>query len=283
VSGTELASLSGMYSLPIAAQHVKKPNGVDLSDDELRFVAWFMTDGGFKEETKLVISQCKPATTEHIRSLIERVFRRLKLWTGACDFTISPRTRETVQAHYSKIETDLDCIIAFENLKLLCESDRVATIPRKQHKGAIYARLNDLKIQPDLKIPKPLPADMGNWSAHLRSFWRTFSGIAPNLAKEIGTKPKKKKAAVPAAGPARCTVNVLRRGANLVQSGYVSLFSVGADPDNDASVMVIAKVFPAMRSSAYLVALRMSQSNALLAFACSCTNGCAFFLFVVFF
>jgi hypothetical protein len=214
---------------------------------------------------------------QSIRSLIERVFRRLKLWTGACDFTISPRTRETVQAHYSKIETDLDCIIAFENLKLLCESDRVATIPRKQHKGAIYARLNDLKIQPDLKIPKLLPADMGNWSAHLRSFWRTFSGIAPNLAKEIGTKPKKKKAAVPAAGPARCTVNVLRRGANLVQSGYVSLFSVGADPDNDASVMVIAKVFPAMRSSAYLVALRMSQGNALLAFACSCTNGCAFF------
>ncbi len=177
---------------------------------------------------------------QSIRSLIERVFRRLKLWTGACDFTISPHTRETVQAHYNKIEMDLDCIVAFENLKLLCESDRVATIPRKPHRGAIYARLNDLKIQPDLKIPKLLPADMGNWSVHLRSFWLTFSGIAPDLAKEIGTK--RKKAAVPAAGPALCTVNVLRRGANLVQSGYVSLFSVGADPDNDASVMVIAKV-----------------------------------------
>lgn len=213
---------------------------------------------------------------QSIRSLIERVFRRLKLWRGACDFAISPHNKETVQAHYNKIETDLDCIIAFENLKLLCESDREATIPKKPHCGAIYVRLNDLNIQPDVKIPKLLPAESGNWPPHLQAFWHLFGGIAPNLAKEIGTKSKK-KAAVPAAAPARCTVNVLRRGANLVQSGYVSLFSVGTDPDNDAGVMVIAKVFPAMRSSAYLVALRMALGNPLLQYACSCTNGCAFF------
>jgi len=58
-----------------------------------------------------------------------------------------------------------------------------------------------------------------------------------------------------------------------VQSGYVSLFSVGADPDNPDGVMVIAKVYPAMRAAAYLVALRMSQGNALIASTCSCTNG----------
>jgi hypothetical protein len=214
---------------------------------------------------------------QSIRSQIERVFHMLKLWRGACDFTISPHNRETVQAHYSKIETDLDCIISFENLKLLCRSDRVATIPRKAHKGAIYARLNDLKIQPDLKIPKLLPADVKRWPAHLQAFWHMFSGIAPDLAKKLGTKPKKKKVAAPAAMPALCTTNVLRRGTNLVQSGYVSLFSVGADPDNPDGVMVIAKVYPAMRAAAYLVALRMSQGNALIASTCSCTNGCASF------
>lgn len=91
---------------------------------------------------------------QSIRSLIERVFHRLKLWRGACDFTISPHNREPVAAHYNKIEMALDCAIALENLTLLCRSDRLVTIPKKVHKGAIYTRLNDLKIQPDLKIPK---------------------------------------------------------------------------------------------------------------------------------
>jgi hypothetical protein len=215
---------------------------------------------------------------QSIRSLIERVFQKLKLWRGACDFTISPHNRETVEAHYKKIETDLDCAIAFENLKLLCRLDRLGTIPRKAHKGAIYTRLNDLNIKPGLKIPKSLPADERNWPVHLQLFWRTFRGIAPELAKQIGTKPKKKKGAAPAAAPALCSVNVLGRGANLVQSGYVSLFSVGADPDNRDGVMVVVKVYPAMKTAAYLVGLRMSQGNALLAYTCSCTNGCVSFL-----
>ncbi len=60
---------------------------------------------------------------------------------------------------------------------------------------------------------------------------------------------------------------------NLVQSGYVSLFSAGADPDNRDGVMVVIKVYPAMKAAAYLVGLRMSQGNALLAYTCSCTNG----------
>jgi hypothetical protein len=216
---------------------------------------------------------------QSIRSLIERVFHRLKLWRGACDFTISPHNRETVQAHYSKIEMALDCAIALENLMLLCQLGRLGTIPKKAHKGAIYARLNDLKIQPDLKIPKALPAAMDGWPVHLQSFWRTFTGIAPDLAKKIGTKPRKRKGAAPAAAPALCSVNVLGRGANLVQSGYVSLFSVGIDPDNPDGVMVISKVYPAMKAAAYLVGLRLSQGNALLANTCSCTNGYALFLF----
>ena len=80
----------------------------------------------------------------------------------------------------------LDCAIALENLTLLCRSDRLVTIPKKVHKGAIYTRLNDLKIQPDLKIPKALPVAMDGWPAHLQSFWRTFTGIAPDLAKKSG-------------------------------------------------------------------------------------------------
>ena len=114
---------------------------------------------------------------------------------------------------------------------------------------------------------------------HICSHSGAFTGIAPDLAKKIGTKPRKRKGAAPAAAPALCSVNVLGRGANLVQSGYVSLFSVGIDPDNPDGVMVISKVYPAMKAAAYLVGLRLSQGNALLANTCSCTNGYALFLF----
>jgi len=62
-TGAQMASRRSAYALPISAELPGLP-GVPLSDDELRLIAWFMTDGGF-ERSQFCISQSK----EHHRSI----------------------------------------------------------------------------------------------------------------------------------------------------------------------------------------------------------------------
>jgi len=63
---------TGIYSIPLTGTGIDFP-GVALTDDELRFVAWFMTDGGFQQnDTTVVISQAKSYHHE-IRSLLDRL------------------------------------------------------------------------------------------------------------------------------------------------------------------------------------------------------------------
>src|SRR6266487_2914285 len=69
-TGYELSQRRSSYALPLSAELDGLP-GVPLTDDELRFIAWFMTDGGFVAQS-VVISQAK-AYHEEIRQLLNRL------------------------------------------------------------------------------------------------------------------------------------------------------------------------------------------------------------------
>jgi superfamily II DNA or RNA helicase len=70
MKGRDLAAYTGLYALPLSGIS-EEPTGLPLTDDELRFIAWFMTDGGFKG-TGVTIAQSK-AAKDDIRSLLVRI------------------------------------------------------------------------------------------------------------------------------------------------------------------------------------------------------------------
>lgn len=70
-SGREMADRKSWYGLPLSAHRATSFPGLPLSDDEIRLIAWFMTDGGF-ESTYLAISQSKDYWVE-IKALLERL------------------------------------------------------------------------------------------------------------------------------------------------------------------------------------------------------------------
>ncbi|HEY7023164.1 MAG TPA: DEAD/DEAH box helicase family protein [Ktedonobacterales bacterium] len=62
-TGRELAQRRSDYMLPLSAETGEPFPGVPLSDDEIRLVAWFMTDGGFVfggQEVSITQSEAKP-------------------------------------------------------------------------------------------------------------------------------------------------------------------------------------------------------------------------------
>jgi superfamily II DNA or RNA helicase len=69
LTGAQLVKRKSAYALPLSAEGTHA--GINLSDDEIRLVAWFMTDGGF-ENGRFAIAQSKPETTAEIRALLER-------------------------------------------------------------------------------------------------------------------------------------------------------------------------------------------------------------------
>ncbi len=69
-TGYELSQRRSPYALPLSAE-LDDLSGVPLTDDELRFIAWFMTDGGFVDQS-VVITQAK-AYHEEIRRLLTRL------------------------------------------------------------------------------------------------------------------------------------------------------------------------------------------------------------------
>jgi hypothetical protein len=70
VTGDELFDMSGEYQIPVSGR--MDFDGVPLTDDELRFVAWYVTDGHLKESQRLIISQSKGYKDE-IRALLQRL------------------------------------------------------------------------------------------------------------------------------------------------------------------------------------------------------------------
>lgn len=74
MSAGEVASLP-RFRLP-ASGNALPTSGVDLTDDELRFVAWFITDGGWvrsRAQNRVQIAQSKPDMVIRIRELLERL------------------------------------------------------------------------------------------------------------------------------------------------------------------------------------------------------------------
>ncbi|WP_228036863.1 DEAD/DEAH box helicase family protein [Cuspidothrix issatschenkoi] len=67
----EIYERRSAYSLPLSAETAFSFVGIPLNDDEIRFIAWFMTNGGFSG-SKVVISQSKHYHNE-IRDLLNRL------------------------------------------------------------------------------------------------------------------------------------------------------------------------------------------------------------------
>lgn len=72
VSGRELSNCRSEYSIPLSGELHDLP-GIPLTDDELKFIAWFMTDGGFDGKGGVAISQAKPIYRKEIRELLGRL------------------------------------------------------------------------------------------------------------------------------------------------------------------------------------------------------------------
>lgn len=70
-SAADLVARRSPYILPISGELSGGFPGLPVSDDVIRFVAWFMTDGGF-ERLSLTINQSKEAKNE-IRELLVRL------------------------------------------------------------------------------------------------------------------------------------------------------------------------------------------------------------------
>ncbi|HEY9816177.1 MAG TPA: hypothetical protein V6D20_10330, partial [Candidatus Obscuribacterales bacterium] len=70
-TGYQLYERKSSYALPLAADPIDPFPGLPLSDDEIRFIAWFMTDGGFSGY-RLAIAQSK-AYHHDIRGLLVRL------------------------------------------------------------------------------------------------------------------------------------------------------------------------------------------------------------------
>jgi len=70
-TGAQLAERRSAYALPLAAETADPFPALPLTDDEIRFIAWFMTDGGFSDYA-LVIAQSK-CFKDEIRALLQRL------------------------------------------------------------------------------------------------------------------------------------------------------------------------------------------------------------------
>lgn len=69
---SSLLTAGGERSVPVSGEMADGFKGVDLTDDELRLIAWFVTDGHMKEGQRLMISQSKEYHHE-IRDLLTRM------------------------------------------------------------------------------------------------------------------------------------------------------------------------------------------------------------------
>lgn len=72
LSAKDLSMRRGAYLLPVSAEMSVPFAGVPLTDDEIRLVAWFVTDGGF-ENYSFCISQSKEEMIGEIRELLKRI------------------------------------------------------------------------------------------------------------------------------------------------------------------------------------------------------------------
>lgn len=70
ITANDLFEMSGEYQIPVSGR--ADFQGVNLSDDELRLIAWHLTDGHLKATQRLIICQSKPYKDD-IRALLQRL------------------------------------------------------------------------------------------------------------------------------------------------------------------------------------------------------------------
>lgn len=70
--GAEMVERKSAYYLPRAGTPTRSFEGVALTDDELRFVSWAITDGGMWDK-QLTISQARGPKADRIRELLARL------------------------------------------------------------------------------------------------------------------------------------------------------------------------------------------------------------------
>lgn len=164
LSGTFLTKTAGeivarrsAYALPLTAPPAEEFPGVPLTDDELRFVAWFMTDGGFVREREVCISQSKDVTRREIRALLGRL---------GFDFRFRIRERPG----------------RYPNPRPLEEF----TIPRGTHTGSL-ARNGWARLEPYLN-KDVAPALQAMTSAQFEVFWaELLKGDGSNSSNKAKT------------------------------------------------------------------------------------------------
>jgi hypothetical protein len=185
-------------------------------------------------------------------------------------FSVHPIGKSEVSTHYEKVENVIDNVITLDILNYLGTPDRLAelgTLTGNLPKGSNFRHLTDLSKCSGINRVKALPADKKNVPAHITGFLEALTVIGPQL-KAIFDKDSGKYKSTQLA-----TANVKDRGLRLVDSGFVVLFQVGKDPEDEDMWIVFAKCYPSMSLDPYKVALRMKSGDAVHAYSCSCTNG----------
>jgi hypothetical protein len=175
-----------------------------------------------------------------------------------------------VEALFRELEDDVDTVIALDVLGLLEKEGRLATIPKRNHRGFLNRIITDPAKIPIPDIPKSLPVDRAQWPPHIRAFKDALTSIVPNLRSRDGKFPYYND------DGKLCTINVGARGENLVESGYVASLAVGLDRNNESVWLVEYECWASMRQVAYLGGIRLHLGAGILDWACSCHNGCVF-------
>ena len=97
-TGLELSERRSAYALPLAAESASSFPGIPLNDDEIRFIAWFMTDGGFSGY-KVAISQSPQKYADEIRELLHRLcldFSEQRIESGKNSYGTKPYCRFSI-------------------------------------------------------------------------------------------------------------------------------------------------------------------------------------------
>lgn len=72
-TGAEMAARKSSYYLPFSADPQTPAPGLDLTDDELRFIAWALADSSISDKPSLVLYQIEHKYLGHLRALLSRL------------------------------------------------------------------------------------------------------------------------------------------------------------------------------------------------------------------
>lgn len=95
-TGVEMAARKSSYYLPFSAEPAVPSAGVALMDDELKFIAWALTDSTISAKPSLALHQTEHKYLAHIRSLLTRLGMTWSESVRKADTNFGPRTSDCV-------------------------------------------------------------------------------------------------------------------------------------------------------------------------------------------